>query len=286
MVSFWQLASNAKEIVENVVVEAQERIQRDVQDSRPVIDVRDLTVIYRAEPALEHVNFCVQTGERIAIIGPNGAGKSTLIKTIMGLLQPQGGTVQINSDNRYCLGYVPQHEGVDWDFPVTVRDVVMMGRAQHMRWFVWPGRAQQQAVDAALERVGMLPLAGQPIGELSGGQRRRVFIARALAQEASILLLDEPFSGVDASAQASLMDTLDSLNREGMTIILCTHDLGLAFSRFERVLALRRKVIAFGTPDEVYQPEVLSQLYGGQLATWQDGKQVMVFVDDHHCEEC
>lgn len=269
-----------------MVVEAIKIAQHKAQESRPVIDVRDLTVVYRDEPALAHVNFCVEAGERVAIIGPNGAGKSTLIKTIMGLLQAQGGSVQINSDNRYCLGYVPQHEGVDWDFPVTVRDVVMMGRAQHMRWFAWAGQAQQRAVDAALERVGMRELAHSPIGELSGGQRRRVFIARALAQEASILLLDEPFSGVDTSAQASLMDTLDALNREGMTILLCTHDLGLAFSRFERVLALRRKVIAFGTPGEVYQPEVLSQLYGGQLATWQDGKQVMVFVDDHHCEEC
>ncbi|MEZ4668938.1 MAG: metal ABC transporter ATP-binding protein [Anaerolineae bacterium] len=261
-------------------------IRPSVNGREPMIDVRGLTVRYQGEPALAQVDFQVYAGERVAIIGPNGAGKSTLIKTIMGLLQAQEGSVSINSPNRYCRGYVPQHEGVDWDFPVTVRDVVMMGRTQHMGWFGWPGRKQQQAVDAVLERVNMLAQANTQIGELSGGQRRRIFIARALAQQADILLLDEPFSGVDASTQASLMDTLESLNKDGMTIVLCTHDLSLAFSRFERVLALRRKVIAYGTPEEVYKPDVLTQLYGGQLATWQDGEQVMVFVDDHHCEDC
>ncbi len=250
----------------------------------PVLAVQGLTVIYGNEPAIQNISFSVNPGERVAIIGPNGAGKSTLIKTIMGLLQPQSGSVHLH-DNHH-LGYVPQHEGVDWSFPVTVRDVVLMGRARHIGWFRWPGRAQHIAVDAALDRVGMRELADQPIGDLSGGQRRRVFIARALAQEARILLLDEPFSGVDASAQASLMDTLDSLNHEGLTIILCTHDLGLAFSRFDRVLALRRTLIAYGTPDEVYQPNILAQLYGGKITTWQDGKPLVMFVDDHHCEEC
>jgi ABC-type Mn2+/Zn2+ transport system ATPase subunit len=251
-----------------------------------ILDTQSLTVIYNNEPAIQGITFSVKAGERVAIIGPNGAGKSTLIKTIMGLLQPQSGSVHLHVDKRYCLGYVPQHEGVDWSFPLTVRDVVMMGRVRHTGWLRWPGQAQQTAVDAALDRVGMRELAGQPIGELSGGQRRRVFIARALAQEASILLLDEPFSSVDASAQASLMDTLDSLNRDGLTIILCTHDLGLAFTRFDRVLALRRSLIAYGKPDEVYQPDILAQLYGSQITAWQDGKPLVMFVDDHHCDGC
>lgn len=257
----------------------------DVQpvSSEPALDVCDLTVIYNREPALEHVSFRVERGERIAIIGPNGAGKSTLIKSIMGLLQPQAGSVKLGGNGRADLGYVPQNEGVDWTFPVSVRDVVMMGRTRQIGWFRWPGTAQHQAVDAALERVGMSHLADEQIGELSGGQRRRVFIARALAQEARTLLLDEPFSGVDASAQASLMDVLDDLNQDGMTVILCTHDLGLAFSRFDRVLALRRRRVAYGTPAEVYQPEVLAQLYGGQIATMNDGQ--MMFVDDHHCHD-
>jgi ABC-type Mn2+/Zn2+ transport system ATPase subunit len=251
----------------------------------PILMVSGLTVAYNREPAIQDVTFEVLAGERVAVIGPNGAGKSTLIKTIMGLLQAQVGTVDVEGDKRFCLGYVPQHEGVDWDFPVTVREVVLMGRARYIGWLRRAGRDQWAAADAALARVGMAELTDRQIGELSGGQRRRVFIARALAQEARILLLDEPFSGVDASAQAGLMDVLDSLNREGMTVILCTHDLGLAFSRFDRVMALRREIIAFGRPDEVYNPDVLAKLYGGQLATWQDGQRVMVFVDDHHCHE-
>ncbi len=251
----------------------------------PILEARGLTVAYNQQPALEEVSFDIRAGERVAIIGPNGAGKSTLIKTIMGLLQPQRGTITMaGGDN--LLGYVPQHEGVDWDFPATVRDVVMMGCVRQIGWLRWPRAHHWQQVYSALERVGMAELAGRQIGELSGGQRRRVFIARALAQRASVLMLDEPFSGVDASAQAELMSVLDGLHHDGLTILLCTHDLALAFSRFDRVMALRRRIIAFGSPERVYQPDVLSQLYGGQLATWQDSKRVMVFVDDHHCEDC
>jgi ABC-type Mn2+/Zn2+ transport system ATPase subunit len=249
----------------------------------PILDVRGLTVAYNRESAIQDVTFQVAAGERVAVIGPNGAGKSTLIKTIMGLLQPQAG--QIRVADRMNLGYVPQHEAVDWNFPATAREVVMMGRTRQIGWLRRANLGEWARVDAALERVGMSEFAGRQIGELSGGQRRRVFIARALAQEARILALDEPFSGVDAGAQASLMDILDDLNRDGITIILCTHDLGLAFSRFDKVMALRREVIAYGTPNEVYKPDVLTQLYGGQIAAWQDGKPLVLFVDDHHCED-
>ncbi|HEX2906557.1 MAG TPA: metal ABC transporter ATP-binding protein, partial [Phototrophicaceae bacterium] len=238
----------------------------------------------REENAVEAVSFAVAAGEMIAVIGPNGAGKSTLIKTMMGLLQAQAGTVNVADGVR--LGYVPQHESVDWTFPVTVRDAVMMGRARQIGLFRWPGRADWRAVDAALERVELADLAKRQIGELSGGQRRRVFIARALGQDARVLLLDEPFSGVDASVEHNLMDTLDALNRDGLTIVLTTHDLNLAFSRFNRVLALNRRLIAYGAPAEVYRPEVLAALYGGRFATWDAGSQTMVFVDDHHCEGC
>jgi ABC-type Mn2+/Zn2+ transport system ATPase subunit len=252
----------------------------------PILAAHDLTVIYNGEPAIEHITFDVRERERVAIIGPNGAGKSTLIKTIMGLLQAQRGAVTVQGDARFCLGYVPQNEGIDWNFPTTVRDAVMMGRTRHIGWLRRAGRKHWGIVDTALERVGMAVFAERQIGELSGGQRRRVFIARALAQEANILLLDEPFSGVDAEAQARLMDVLDDLNRDGLTIVLCTHDLALAFSRFDRVLALRKRVIAYGAPAEVYQPDVLAQLYGSRVATWVDGKPAMLFVDDHACEGC
>ncbi len=253
--------------------------------ARPIIlETRGLTVSYNHEPALDDVTFAVHAGERVAIIGPNGAGKSTLIKTIMGLLRPRAGTVTLAEGAR--PGYVPQHENVDWSFPVTVRDVVMMGLVRQMGRFRGPGRAQWRAVEQALERVEMADLSEHPIGDLSGGQRRRAFIARALAQEARILLLDEPFSGVDASVQASLMNTLDALQRDGLTILLSTHDLNLAFSRFDRVMALNRRVIAYGAPAEVYHPQTLAALYGGRFATWDAGTQTMVFVDDHVCDGC
>lgn len=252
-------------------------------DTPLALRVRGLTVIYEGEPALEGVSFEVHKGERIAVIGPNGAGKSTLIKTIMGLLQPRSGAVSIYSDHPHGLGYVPQYEDVNWDFPVTVRDVVMMGQTRRIGWLRWPGREAWVRVTQALERVGMAHLAGRQVGELSGGQRRRVFIARALAQQADILVLDEPFSGVDAHAQNAMMDVLDGLHTDGMTIILSTHDLNLAFRRFDKVLAVRQRMLAYGEPEAVYRPEILSQLYGGQIATLEDGRHVTVFVDDHDC---
>lgn len=254
--------------------------------AQTALKVGDLCVTYGDNPALENINLEVYSGERVAIIGPNGAGKSTLMQAIMGLLQPQSGGILIGEGSNQRLGYVPQHEAVDWDFPVTVRDVVMMGQVREIGWFRFPGRKHWQAVDSALERVGMLELGERQISELSGGQRRRAFIARALVTQADILLLDEPFSGVDASAQADLMDVLRSLNQDGITILLSTHDLNLAFQHFDKVMALRRQVIAYGTPQEVYRPEVLSQLYGGRLATWDNGRQVMVFVDEHGCADC
>ncbi len=257
-----------------------------VETENPIVAVRGLTVVYNREPAIEDVSFTVAAGERVAIIGPNGAGKSTLIKAIMGLLQAQAGSIRVAGDRRKTLGYVPQNEGVDWSFPATVREVVMMGRTRHIGWLRRAGRDEWARVDAALARAGMSELANRQIGELSGGQRRRVFVARALAQEANVLVLDEPFSGVDAGAQADLMDVLDGLNREEITILLSTHDLGLAFNRFDKVMALNRQMIAYGTRDVVYKGDVLARLYGGRVATWQEGGQMMLFVDDHHCEDC
>jgi ABC-type Mn2+/Zn2+ transport system ATPase subunit len=250
---------------------------------RPILDVEHLTVRYReGEPALTDVSFAVEPGESLAIIGPNGAGKSTLLKALMGLLPVSKGSIRLEDTH---AGYVPQHESIDWDFPVTVREVVLMGRTRQIGWLRRADRHQWQAADAALERVDMAAFGGRQIGELSGGQRRRVFIARALAQESRLLLLDEPFSGVDTGAQEGLMQVLDRLHADGLTILLTTHDLNLAFQRFDRVLALNRKLIASGLPAEVYRPGVLSQLYGGRLATWQDHGQMHVFVDDH-CADC
>jgi ABC-type Mn2+/Zn2+ transport system ATPase subunit len=248
-----------------------------------LIDVRDLTVIYHGEPALEAVTMTVCAGERVAVIGPNGAGKSTLIKAIMGLLQPQSGSIHIPNGSRMRLGYVPQHESVDWNFPVTVEDVVMMGCARHIGWLHHPRREHHAVVASALERTGMTALAKRQVGELSGGQRRRVFIARALAQQADALILDEPFSGVDAAAQGDLLDVLDQLNADGLTILLSTHDLDMAYRRFDKVLALNRRAIAYGAPADIYTPEMMRSLFGRQIVVWQDGKPVSTWVDDHGC---
>jgi ABC-type Mn2+/Zn2+ transport system ATPase subunit len=250
-----------------------------------MIDVRGVTVRYDGEPAVEDITFHVAAGERIAIIGPNGAGKSTLIKAIIGLLRHQSGEITVTGDLKK-LGYVPQHEDVNWNFPVTVRDVVLMGCLRQIGWFRLPTRKHWQQVDAALERVDLAAFGQRQVGELSGGQRRRVFIARALAMNSDVLLLDEPFSGVDASAQTDLMGVLDRLNAEGLTILLSTHDLDLAFHRFDKVLALRQRMIAFGTPKEVYQTDILAQLYGKRLLAWHDGQEVSLFVDEHGCADC
>jgi ABC-type Mn2+/Zn2+ transport system ATPase subunit len=242
-----------------------------------VLTVRDLCVRYNGVVGIDSLSFEVFAGERIAVIGPNGAGKSSLMKAIMGLVIPNGGAIEL----RRPLGYVPQQETINWDFPVTLRDAVMMGRTRLVGWLRWPGRDQWQTVDEALARVDLLALADRPVGSLSGGQRRRMFIARALAQEAEILILDEPFSGVDVHAQGEIMEVLDKLQQEGITILLSTHDLGLAFRRFDRVLALRQRLIAYGTAEEIYVPEVLEQLYGGKLAVLDGG--LTVVVDDHGC---
>lgn len=250
-----------------------------------IITVRGLTVAYAAGRALAGLDLEVGAGERLAIIGPNGAGKSTLLMAIMGLLPVTSGSIEVVG-GRERLGYVAQHDDVDWRFPISVRDAVMMGRARQIGWFRLPGKRDHEQVDQALQRVDMVRFANRQIGELSGGQRRRIFIARALAQNDDILLLDEPFSGVDPSAQAELLDTLDRLNAEGVTVLLSTHDLDLAYHRFDRVLALRKRLVALGRPEDVFVPDVLAQLYGRGLFAHHEGHHLDFYVDEHGCDEC
>jgi ABC-type Mn2+/Zn2+ transport system ATPase subunit len=256
--------------------------------SRPVVlDVQHLSAGYNAELAIEDISFAVCQGERIALVGPNGAGKSTLLKAVVGLLRTTGGLVFIhgNASQQAArqVAYVPQFGEVDWNFPVSVWDVVMMGRARHIGWFrlPLPNGVHAAAVRQALNRVGLLDQASRPIGELSGGQKRRVFIGRALAQGANILLLDEPFAGVDTRAQEALMNVLDSLQHDGVTVLLATHDLTLASSQFDRILLLHKNLVAFGTTAEVFKPELLARAYGGQMAICQSDGQVLVVADQH-----
>ncbi|MEP7289173.1 MAG: metal ABC transporter ATP-binding protein [Chloroflexota bacterium] len=251
----------------------------------PALEITHLSAGYGQRRAIEDVSVSITAGKRVGLIGPNGAGKSTLFRAIVGLLTPMGGQVCINGStdrqSRQQAAYVPQFEDVDWNFPVAVIDVVIMGLSRQVGWLRLPGKLHREIAQQALGRVGMADYAKRQIGELSGGQKRRVFIARALAQGATILLLDEPFSGVDAMAQHTLFDILDQLRGDGVTVLLATHDLNLAASHFDELFILNQHLIAYGTPQQVFKPEILAQAFGGQLAIWQDGEQVVMFTDQH-----
>ncbi|MCP4421488.1 MAG: metal ABC transporter ATP-binding protein [Chloroflexi bacterium] len=218
--------------------------------------------------ALQNINFTTQQGERIAVVGPNGAGKSTLFKLVVGTLKPSEGKVHIfghGPDGHICIGYVPQRNQIDWSFPVTVEDVVMMGRVGQIGFFRWPRRRDWQIVRQSLARVEAAHLAKKQIGELSGGQQQRVFIARALAQEAQLLLLDEPLNGLDMPSQQTIFNILDNLRPDGVTVLVATHDLQLAADRFDKIMLLNRKIIDFDLPTAVLTSDNLLQAYGGEV---------------------
>ncbi len=258
-------------------------------NGQPALKVENLSAGYaNARNALQNVTFSVEVGERAGILGPNGAGKSTLFKAIAGLLPHDSGCISMHGEDcrtsHTMIGYVPQQEAIDWDFPATVDDVVMMGRIGRIGWLRWPRRHDWDVVHDSLTRVNMQDFNKRQIGQLSGGQRRRVFIARALAQETDVLLLDEPFSGVDASAQSEILDVLDALRDGGVTVILATHDLSLAH-RFDKLLLLNGQLIAYGTPEEVFTPETLGKVYHGRIGIVDsDGQRVMI-MDEHGCPE-
>jgi ABC-type Mn2+/Zn2+ transport system ATPase subunit len=254
----------------------------------PVLSVQHLSAGYPGDRrAIDGVSFNVHQGERIAVIGPNGAGKSTLFKAIVGLLPFTDGSVSIHGEDcrasHNLVGYVPQHNEIDWNFPATVGDVVMMGRARQIGWFRLPGRSDWRIVQDILAQVGMERYTKRQIGELSGGQKRRVFIARALAQDTDVLLLDEPFSGVDSAASDEIMEALDMLQKYGVTVILATHDMEMATQRFDKLLLLKRQVIAYGAPEEVFTPTHLKAAYGGRVSVLQEAGQMYVLADEHGC---
>ncbi len=243
------------------------------------LKINDLTVSYNGTPAIEQVSFEVQSGERVAIVGPNGAGKSTLFKAMVGLLPAKKGSVQTNGAE---IGYITQRSAVDWSFPVTVHDVVMMGRIGKMGWLRWQRPIDRQIARRSLAQVGLIDYAERQIGELSGGQQQRVFIARALAQEAAILLMDEPFAGVDTPAQAAILRLLDHLRDEGMTVLVSTHDLNMAMEHCDQMALLNRRLIAYGPPHQAINPETLTSAYG-ERALWQGDDYAMVLGDIDCC---
>jgi manganese/zinc/iron transport system ATP- binding protein len=240
--------------------------------SAPALEVTDLTVAYGDKPVLWDVDVEVPAGTLTAIVGPNGAGKTTLLRAVLGLVEPAAGRTLVlgrpYEEQRLLVAYVPQRGSVDWDFPTSVRDVVLMGRYGRLGWIRRPGKADRAAADSALEQVGMDDLAHRQISQLSGGQQQRVFVARALVQDAEVYLMDEPFQGVDATTELAIVELLRTLRERGKTIVAVHHDLQTVAEYFDRVILLNVRRIASGPVDEVFTEENLRLTYGGRSAAF------------------
>jgi manganese/zinc/iron transport system ATP- binding protein len=234
------------------------------------IQVNDLTVAFEDKPVLWDIDLDVPSGVLMALVGPNGAGKTTLLKAILGLVKPAAGQVLVFGrpyrQQRHLVGYVPQRGSVDWDFPTTVLDVVMMGTYGGLGWLRPPGRQQREQAEAALEKVDMAAFAGRQISQLSGGQQQRVFLARALVQEAQIYLMDEPFQGVDAVTERAIINLLRELRQAGKTVLVVHHDLQTVPEYFDWAALLNVRRISSGPIQEVFTEENLRKAYGGRIA--------------------
>ena len=247
-----------------------------------ILDISNLFVRFDSRLALDDVSFQLHHGERVAVVGPNGAGKSTLFKAIAGVLKPISGEIKVyghGPGGHICIAYLSQRSQVDWSFPVTVSDVVMMGRIGKLGLLHWPKHRDWEIVRQALVDVGLEELANRQIGELSGGQQQRMFIARALAQEAELMLMDEPLTGLDIGSQESIFTFLDDLQSRGVTVMVATHDLDLAARRFDRVMLLNQRMLGFGVPEQVFTPEQLMSAYGGHIHLVETDDKLLVVAD-------
>jgi len=254
----------------------------DHDPTAPSLVVDQLSVNYNGTTALRQVSFRLPAGQRLAVVGPNGAGKTTLFNVIAGTQRPSAGSVRIfghGPGGDTCIAYVPQRSQIDWAFPATAYEVVMMGRVREIGPLRWPRRHDRDVVRGALDQVGMADQAGRPIGELSGGQQQRVFLAQALAQQAELILLDEPFTGLDFPSLEALFSILDELRSAGVTELIATHDLNLAAERFETVMLVNRRLIAYGPPASVLTRANLMQAYGGHVHVLPEGDGVLVLTD-------
>lgn len=238
-------------------------------EATQAIEVEHLTVSYGPTPALLDVSFSIPPGQLVGVIGPNGSGKSTLIKAILGILRPDFGQVRLFGEPaeraKGRVAYVPQRGAVDWDFPVTVREVALMGRYGHCAWWRDLSATDHRLADEALEMVRMTAFRDRQIGQLSGGQQQRVFMARAMAQGAEILLLDEPFAGVDAATERAILDVLERTKAAGRTLMVVHHDLATAAEYFDTLILLKQRLFAHGPPAAVLHPELLAEVYEGKL---------------------
>ncbi len=238
--------------------------------SAPMLDVHDVTVAYHRKPVLWNIDLTLERPSLVGVVGPNGAGKSTLIKAMLGLIPLASGTVRFFgkpvAKARKRVGYVPQRESVDWDFPVSVIDVVLMGTYGQLGWFRRPGAKERQWARECLRRVSMENLQNQQIGQLSGGQQQRTFLARALAQKADIYFMDEPLAGVDAATERTIIALLQELRDQGKTVIVVHHDLRTVRQYFDDLILLNVRLVAAGPTDDVFTDENLRRTYGGRLS--------------------
>ncbi len=241
----------------------------DHHDPAAPVSIHDMTVVYQRKPVLWDIDFAAREGRLVGIVGPNGAGKSTLIKACLDLIPKTSGSVRIYGKpfrkQRHLVGYVPQRESIDWDFPASALDVVTMGLYGKIPWCLPPRRKHKALALRALEQVGLADLAGRQISKLSGGQQQRVFLARALVQDASIYFMDEPFAGVDAATESAIVALLNTLKQRGKTVLAVHHDLQTVPEYFDDVLLLNMRVVAAGPTHEVFTRENLQKTYGGKL---------------------
>ncbi len=251
----------------------------DTSDPNLPLAVHDLTVAYNRKPVIWDVGFNIAPGQLVGIVGPNGAGKSTLLRSILDLQPRASGQVEVFGEsykkNRGRVGYVPQRESVDWDFPISALDVVAMGLYREIGWFRRVGKQHRERAMEALDRVGIADLAGRQISQLSGGQQQRTFLARALVQDADLYFMDEPFAAVDAATEAAIVELLRDMRAAGKTALVVHHDLQTVPDYFDSVILLNMRVVAHGPVEEVFTAENLQKTYGGRLTLLDEATEAM-----------
>ena len=275
-----------KKIISSLRKESFSRRYAPHQPDAPLLELENITIDYETGNVLDGISFKLSPGLGVALVGPNGAGKTTLFKIIAGILEPDIGLVKVSGHEpggHSCIAYVPQRSQVDWSFPATVADVVMMGRINKMGPFLWPQGEDWRVVNRCLDFVDLADLADRQISELSGGEQQRMFIARALAQEAELMLLDEPLNGLDVPAQEKILSILDTLLEQDVTFMISMHDLRLAAEAFSQVMLLNKKLLGFGVPEQVFTRPLLLDAYRGHLH-FVEGEFDTLAVGDDCCE--
>ena len=275
-----------KKLIKNFQKKSFSRRYAPHQPDVPLLHLEGVTVRYETGTVLDQISFELSLGVAVAVVGPNGAGKTTLFKIIAGIQDPDQGLVRVSGHEpggHTCIAYVPQRSQVDWTFPATVADVIMMGRINKMGPFLWPQKSDWDVVRHSLDFVNLGAYANRQISELSGGQQQRMFIARALAQEAELMLLDEPLNGLDLPAQEKILEIIKTLKGQNVAVMISMHDLRLAAEQFEKVMLLNKELLGYGPPVEVFTRELLLNAYHGHLH-FVEGDFDTLAIGDECCE--